>query len=219
MTHRGKTVFARGYGYADVASGDPVRPESLFRIASISKPVTAVAILQLVEAGKLKLEDKWLNILDYSKEIEALGEVFDVRLRDITIGQLLEHRGGWDRGKSFDAMFQSVRFAKQQGVEPPAAAATVIEAMLSVRLDFDPGERYAYSNLGYCILGRVIEKLSGKGYEEYVRQNVLAPLGATTMRLGATRLAQRAEGEVRYYHPGQNESVFASDLGKPVPPP
>src|SRR5690606_38683770 len=83
--------------------------------------------------------------------------------------------------------------------------------------DFAPGERYAYSNFGYNLLGRVIEKLSGQGYEEYVREHVLAPIGVTSMRIGCTHLSDRCENEVRYYDPGRAESVFAGDLGVQVP--
>jgi N-acyl-D-amino-acid deacylase len=112
-----------------------------------------------------------------------------------------------------------VRFAEQLGVEPPAGPSAVIRAMVSQPLDFDPGERYSYSNFGYCLLGRVIETLSGQSYEAYVKQHVLAPLGITSMRIGATRLDGRAENEVRYYHPGTSESVFAEDLNETVPHP
>ncbi|MCA9058102.1 MAG: beta-lactamase family protein, partial [Planctomycetaceae bacterium] len=114
-------------------------------------------------------------------------------------------------------MFQSVRFARQQNVDPPASAETVIDAMMSQRLDFAPGERYAYSNFGYCLLGRVIEKLTGVSYEEAVRNAVLKPIGAGAMRIGPTRLEGRSEHEVRYYHVSQAESVFAEDLGQQVP--
>src|SRR5690606_22434583 len=101
---------------------------------------------------------------------------------------LLQHRGGWDRDKSFDAMFQSVRFAQTLGIDSPAKANDVIRAMQSVPLDFEPGERYAYSNYGYCLLGRVIEKFSGQSYEDYVKEHVLAPTGVTAMCVGGTRL-------------------------------
>jgi N-acyl-D-amino-acid deacylase len=217
VTHRGRVVFARGYGYADVAAKETVQPTSLFRVASLSKPITSVAILQFVEQNKLKLDDKVFEVLDYAADIKAAGNDFDPRLRDITIRHLLEHRGGWDRGRSFDAMFQSVRFAKQAEVAPPADQAAVIKAMLSQKLDFDPGDEYAYSNFGYCLLGRVIEKLSGQTYEECVKEKVLAPIGVTTMRIGATHLAGRSENEVRYYHPGTGKSVFQADLDQKVP--
>ncbi len=114
---------------------------------------------------------------------------YDERLDDITIRHLLQHRGGWDRDKSFDAMFRSVDFAKALGVDPPAGPDTIIRVMLGKPLDFDPGHRYAYSNYGYCLLGRVIEKLSGESYEQYVKTKVLAPIGVTAMRIGATQLS------------------------------
>ncbi|MCS7465835.1 serine hydrolase [Stieleria sp. ICT_E10.1] len=218
VSNRGRVVFARGYGYADIAQQQPVQPNSLFRIASLSKPITAVAVLQLIEQGKVTLDDKVFDVLDFESDI-ASTEEFDERLRDITIRQLLEHRGGWDRDVSFDAMFQSTRFADQVGTEPPADQQTVIKAMLSQPLDFDPGQRYAYSNFGYCLLGRVIETRSNQGYEAYVQQHVLEPIGVTTMRIGATRLEGRAENEVRYYQPGTGKSVFASDRGDEVPRP
>ncbi|MCA9084852.1 MAG: serine hydrolase, partial [Planctomycetaceae bacterium] len=217
MTNKGKVVFARGYGYADVGQAEKVTPESLFRIASISKPVTAVAILQLVEQDKLKLDTPVLNVLDPAQDIEAAGDQFDERWRDITISQLLEHRGGWDRDASFDAMFQSVRFAKEQEVDAPANPDTVIRAMLKVPLDFDPGRKYAYSNFGYCLLGRVIERLTDQSYEDYVRRHVLKPIGVTTMKIGGTRLADRSPNEVRYYQPGTGKSVFQQDLEQTVP--
>jgi N-acyl-D-amino-acid deacylase len=218
VTNGGRVVFARGYGYADVASRQKVDPESLFRIASISKPITAVAILQLVEGGKLTLDDKVFELLDHEATIADVKE-FDQRLRDITIRHLLQHRGGWDRGESFDAMFKSIQFAEDSGQPPPADQAAVIKAMCSQPLDFDPGERYAYSNFGYCLLGRVIEKLTEQTYEGYVKAHVLEPLGITGMRIGATPLANRADNEVRYYHPGTGTSVFAADLNQQVPSP
>lgn len=218
VTHNGRLVHARGYGFADIANFAQVQPTSLFRIASISKPITAVAILQLIEHGKLKLDDKVFDVLNqYEKNITAAEDDFDPRLRDITIRHLLEHRGGWDRGVSFDAMFQSVRFAKQVGSPAPASAEDIIVAMFSQKLDSDPGERYAYSNFGYNILGRVIEKQTGQKYEEYVKAKVLGPLGIHSMKIGKTHLDGRAENEVRFYHPSQVESVFAKDLGKQVP--
>ncbi len=217
VTHRGKVVFSRGYGYADVATQEQVQPASLFRIASISKPITAVAVLQLIEADKLKLDDKLLAVLNDEADIKAAGEKFDPRWNDITIRHLLQHRGGWDRSKSFDAMFKSVEFAIQTGTSAPASQAAVIKAMLTHKLDFDPGERYAYSNFGYCLLGRVVEKLTSQSYGDYVKARVLAPIGITSMQIGATLLEGRVENEVRYYHPETGKSVFEKDLNHEVP--
>ncbi len=217
VTDHGRLVYAKGFGYADLATFEKIEPESLFRIASVSKPVTSVSILQLVEQGKIGLDDKIFEVLNYEAEIKAAGKDFDARLRDITIRHLLGHQGGWDRDLSFDAMFQSVRFARARNVPPPASSNDVILAMLRQPLDFGPGERYAYSNFGYCLLGRVIEKISGESYETYVQEHVLKPIGIESMRLGATRLEDRAPDEVRYYQPGRSASVFQRDLGEDVP--
>jgi N-acyl-D-amino-acid deacylase len=176
-----------------------------------------VAILQLIEQGELNLDDPVFSVLHCEDKIRDAGDKFDQRCLEITIRHLLEHRGGWDRDKSFDAMFQSVRFAEQVGAPSPADQSAVIQAMLSQELDFDPGERYAYSNFGYCLLGRVIEQLTNQTYEAYVKEHVLAPLGITSMRIGATRLDGRVKDEVRYYHPGTSTSVFADDLNETVP--
>ncbi|MFV1967573.1 MAG: serine hydrolase domain-containing protein [Pirellulaceae bacterium] len=218
VTDRGCLVHARGYGYADRERKEKVLPTSLFRIASISKPITAVAVLQLAERKKLSLEDKVFDILDGEPHFET-GARWDARQEEITLRQLLQHRGGWDRAQSFDAMFQSVRFARELGVPPPAGPDEIIRCMLGQRLDFPPGERYAYSNYGYCLLGRVIEEVTGQDYEEYVKQQVLAPLGIRSMCLGKTRLPDRRPGEVKYYHPEKGKSVFSEDLGERVAQP
>lgn len=217
VTDKGRVVFARGYGYSDVATHEQVAPDSLFRVASISKPITAVAILQLVEQERLKLTDKVFSVLDYEGEIKDKGERFDARQRDITIRDLLEHRGGWDRDISFDGMFRSVEFAAKLGLPAPAGADAVIRSMLGQSLDFDPGHRYAYSNYGYCLLGRVVEKVTGQSYEQYVQESVLAPLDIHSMRIGKTRLDGRHPNEVHYYYPGRGPSVFQDDLGDEVP--
>lgn len=139
-----------------------------------------------------------LDILKHKPHL-AEGKKLDERQRAITIRQLLEHRSGWDRGVSFDAMFRPVEFAKMLGIQPPAGPSDVIRCMLGEPLDFAPGERYAYSNYGYCLLGRVIEQVTGKPYDDYVKAEVLAPLSIRTMRLGKTRLDDRQQDEVRYY--------------------
>lgn len=192
VTKNGRLVLAHGYGLADRENNEPVKPGSLFRIASLSKPFTAVAILKLVEQGKLTLDTKAFPLLDS-------GTPSDARLHRITIRHLLLHAGGWDRDKSFDPMFIPLRAANAVGAKPPATCEVVIRYMLTQPLDFDPGTRSAYSNFGYCVLGRVIEKVTGQSYEEYVRSAVLAPIGITDMRIGHSLAGQRAPGEVTYY--------------------
>ena len=209
-----RIVYTRGYGLADRERGEPVRPDSLFRIASISKPLTAVAVLKLVEQGRLRLQDRAFDLVRLDPVLPPGGKP-DPRLREITIRHLLQHTGGWDRDRSFDPMFRPRQIAEAAGVPPPATPDAVIRYMLGPPLDFDPGSRYAYSNFGYCVLGRVIERVSGLPYEEYVKRLVLAPAGIRRMRLGASRLAGRAAGEVRYYMPdgGVTQSVFREPVG------
>ncbi len=195
----GRLVLARGYGWADREERAPVRPTSLFRIASVSKPITAVAVLQLAERGKLRLDDRVLPLLGLQAHLAADDAQPDPRIAEITVRQLLQHRAGFDRGVSFDPMFRSVEIARELDVDPPAGPRHVIRYMLGRRLDFDPGSRYAYSNLGFCMLGRIIEQASGKPYDDFVKESVLAPIGIRSMRIGATLPAGRAPREVRYY--------------------
>lgn len=218
VTDQGRLVYARGFGYSDKEAKRPVQPASLFRIASLSKPITAVAVLQLVQQGRLRLDDKVFDLLDWSELVQET-ETFDERLKAVTVHHLLEHRGGWDRDVSFDPMFQSVRFAVARNVAPPAGPETIIRCMFEQPLDFEPGERYAYSNYGYCLLGRIIEKVSGQTYEDFVKESVLLPLGIDSMAIGRTRLPGRRDGEVRYYDGKTGRSVFAEDLNQRVPRP
>jgi len=220
VTRNRRLVYARGFGHADVERREPVQPTSLFRIASLSKPLTAVAILQLIEQGRLRLDDKVFDLLEFQPHL-AEGASIDPRLRQITIGHLLHHTGGWDRDKSFDPMFRSVEIARALGVPSPARQEHIIRYMMGRPLDFTPGDHYAYSNFGYSLLGRVIEAVAHQPYESYVRAQVLTPLGITDMRIGATLLTGRAPTEVKYYHPEDKKApaVLGDKVGEPVPCP
>ena len=101
VTRNGKLVYTRGFGLADRDHAQSVQPNSLFRIASISKPVTAAAVLQLAERNKLTLDAKVVGLLE-------LPAPNDKRWNEITIDHLLHHTGGWDRSKSFDPMFRPI---------------------------------------------------------------------------------------------------------------
>ncbi len=210
----GRVLYARGFGWADIEAKKPVQPDSLFRLASISKSITAVALMRAVEQGCLSLDDKILPWLD---ELVP-SEILDARWRDITLRHLLQHTGGWDRDKSFDAMFRAVPFATELGVDPPAKPEHVIRVMLKKPLDFAPGERYAYSNFGYCLLGRVLERLDGVSYFESVRWRVLCPLGLNQLCLGRTPKEFAHPNEVSYYSlaGATAPSVFAPNVGQPV---
>ncbi|CAN5387042.1 hypothetical protein BH11PLA2_BH11PLA2_08300 [soil metagenome] len=200
VSRYGKLVYARGFGSADVDAKKSVEPAALFRIASVSKPITAVAILQLIEKGKLKFEDKVVDRMTLKPFVEKDNEP-DPRWRLITVRQCLQHRGGWDRDKSFDPIGRPGIIAKTLGQSLPVTPADVVRYMMAQPLDFDPGERFAYSNLGYLILGRILEAISGRKYEEYVKTEVLAPLGIRNMTLGRARKENAAKREVTYYDP------------------
>jgi len=213
-----RIVYARGFGYADPTTRTPVQPDALFRIASVSKPITSAAIMRLVERGKLSLDERVFDIL----RLKPVGKGrVDPRLKQITVRHLLLHTGGWDRRKSFDPMFRPVRIAESLNTPPPARADQIARAMLTVPLDSAPGTRYAYSNFGYCLLGRIIEAKTGVSYEQYVRTRVLAPIGITRMRIGRTLRKHRADGEVTYVMRNNHKmsSVFGPDVGRLVPGP
>ena len=190
-----RLVFARGYGLADTSSRSPVQPRHRFRIASISKPVTAVAVLTLVEAGELRLEDRPFDLLDLAP---LPGTARDPRLAQVSIRHLLQHAGGWDRAVSGDPMFRPRTVARAAGVASPPELEITMGYMLGRPLDFDPGARFAYSNFGYAVLGEVIERVTGMRYDDYVR-GLLARAGVTSMALGKTRYADRHDDEVTYY--------------------
>ena len=193
----GRLVLAKAYGIADRERNLPVQPESLFRIASVSKTITAVAVLKLVEEGKLDLEAKAFKLLDNLKPVS--GKTVDPRIYNITIRQLLQHSGGWNPDQSFDPMFRPTKAALEVGATQPATSETIIRYMLGQPLDFDPGSQFAYSNFGYCVLGRIIEKVTGQSYYDYVMDKILRPAGATSMRLGRSLENERYDGEVHYY--------------------
>lgn len=208
-----RLVFAEGFGLSDRENAQPVTSKSLFRIASLSKPITAVTILKLIEEGLLNLDDKAFNIIN---DIQPpWWASVDPRLYNITIRHLLQHSGGWDRDLSFRPFAWTRWIAQAMGIPPPAGAVTIISYMMGQPLEFTPGSRFAYSNLGYSVLGRIVEKVTGENYEDYVKENILAPSGITQMRIGYSLLADRAADEVLYYdYPGASyaQSVFSESV-------
>ena len=202
VTYHGELLFARGFGYSDVDAMTAMPAATNMRIASVSKPITAVATLLLVQDGKLKLDEKVVNLLakhpSYSFDTEAAIKS-DPRWSMISVQQLLNHSGGWDREKSKDTVFQLVTVTQQLGLKKLARNTDILQYQLGQPLDFEPGSQYAYSNVGYCMLGRIIEAVSGQTYEAFVRERILDVAGMTQTRLGKTRLSDLAPDESRYY--------------------
>jgi CubicO group peptidase (beta-lactamase class C family) len=222
VTYHGRLVYARGFGHADVEKQEPVRPGSRFRIASLSKPFTATGVLNLVEKGKLKLDERVFPILKLQPHLER-GAGLDPRWHEITVRHCLQHTAGWDRDKSFDPMSAATaeQVAKALRVSLPITPKQIIRYTMGKPLDADPGTSYAYSNFGYCVLGRIIEAVSGKPYEEFMAQEILAPLGIHGMQLGKNLLADRAVGEVKYYDSRHRtgRAISGPKIGAEVPLP
>jgi CubicO group peptidase (beta-lactamase class C family) len=202
ITYKSRLVFARGYTWS-IADAPATEPASLFRIASLSKPITSAGILKLVEENQLRLDDKVVDILPFGTPD---GKIPDPNLEKVTIHHLLEHLGGWDRGKSFDPMFADEKIGKTLGKPLPITQADIITFMNGQPLQYEPGTKYTYSNYGYCLLGRVIEQKTDLSYEDYIKRNVLSPLGITRMQIGNSYLEDRAPTEVKYE--SKSESVY-----------
>lgn len=190
ITKGEKLVYLKGFGYADTLRKEKVRPENLFRIASISKPVTAVAIMKLVEEGRVTLDQKVFG----SDGVLGTGygtKPYSPDIMRITVGHLLQQTcGGWGNARGKDPMFLDATWRMEKVIN---------HTLDSIPLDYEPGTRYVYSNFGFCLLGRVIEVVSGQDYETYVKNSVLLPLGITSMQIGGNKLEDRVANEVIYY--------------------
>ena len=174
-------AYNAAFGLADATKATPLTTANLFRIASLSKPITSVAIYKLIEAGKLTLGSRVFG------PGALLGtrygsKPYSAALRSVTVGHLLTHTaGGWPNDAA-DPMF----------LFPSMTIQDLISWTLDNRpLTNVPGTSYAYSNFGYAVLGRVIETLSGKGYGSYVANTVLKPCGISAMKLAGNTLADR----------------------------
>lgn len=186
ITKNEKLVYLKSFGIADIENDIPVINSSLFRVASVSKSVTALAILKLVSENRMQLSDKVFGTnallgtdygsLEYSEDEKR-----------ITLKHLLEHKSGF-RNEPYDIMFDAISLTHKN----------LIDEVLDNREPVLIGQYY-YSNFGYCLLGRIIEKISNKTYEEYVKEEVLKPLGIVDMHIGGNTLEERLESEVKYY--------------------
>ena len=197
VAKEGKLLYARGFGYASLEDSIPVEPYHRFRIASVSKLVTAVAIMKLQEEGKLSVYEKVFGpgaILDDT----IFAHPRDKRAFDITVGHLLTHKGGWSQ-RYGDHMFMPEVISRTLNVPMPVDLRTIIRFALTKKLHFTPGAGQSYSNLGYAILGLVIEEASGMDYESYCRKQVLEPLGIYDMALGKNLPENALPLEVSYY--------------------
>ena len=192
LVRGGKLVYAKGFGIADKSTNEPVQATSLFRIASVSKPVTAAAMMMMIEKNPALLTSKVFGpngILG----TEYGTQPYSNYIEQITVEQLLTHTAGgqaWKNGGN-DPMYDMNHLADNHK--------QLIGWVLDSRSIVQPGTEYGYSNFGYTVLGRVIEKLSGKTYESYVQEKILKPIGATGMKIGSGKKSEKSLYEVTYY--------------------
>jgi len=192
IARNGSRVYEHTFGVANVESGERLNSTHLFRIASVTKPITSVAVFSLFEQQKLHLNDKVFG------EQGILGTFYGSQpykqfVEDVTVEHLLTHTAGGWQNDSRDPMFRFPQMDQKQ---------LISWTLDNLPLERNPGERWAYSNFGYCVLGRVIEEVAGKPYRDFVQKTVLAPCGISDMRIANTSKIQRVRNEVTYY--GQN---------------
>lgn len=198
----GRIVARHQYGVMERGARRPVTERTLFHWASITKTLTAVAIMQLRDRGRLDLDDP---VTRWIPELRAVHNPFG-SMDAVTVRMLLTHSAGfqgatwpWDEGDSWEPF-------------EPTDWAQLVAMMPYQRLRFAPGSRYAYSNPGYIYLGRIIELVTGDPWESYVQKNIFAPLGMTRSYFRATPYylqADRSHGyELRGDSAGSTGSLF-----------
>ncbi len=169
VTKDGRTLFEKAYGMADLELGVPLQPDMVFRLGSITKQFTAAAILMLAEDGKLSLQDP----------IEKHLPGYPTQGHTITIEHLLTHTSGIQSYTDMPGWMTS-------RILSPMTVQELIDGFKKEPMQFAPGERYAYNNSGYILLGAIVEKASGKTYEAFVTERIFQPLGMTASHYGST---------------------------------
>ena len=160
--------WSRGFGFADVENEVPARADSSYRMASVTKPMTAVAVLKLVDEGKIDLD----------AEVQTYVPYFPRKAHKVTVRQLLAHQGGISHYRDYD---------KEGRIRDPKSTREAIAIFEDFELVNEPGTAYRYTSYGYNLLGAVIEGASGKSYAEYLTENVWKPLGMTATRMDDPR--------------------------------
>ncbi|XP_005099997.1 uncharacterized protein LOC101853004 [Aplysia californica] len=208
----GVILYQQGYGTA--GAGRRVSAESLFRIASISKPITACMILKAFDDLKMPLDSKVFG----KKGILKKYRTGDKRGKTITVRHLLQHSGGWDREQVDDIIFSRPPCVEKEHPGTAGYNHAILTYALRRKLQFTPGKRHAYSNLGYLILGEVLEEVTGQKFGDYMK-DFLRPTGIEDIEVGrASRTCWRSD-EVEYYNnrsPDLVKSIFPG-FGEVIP--
>lgn len=197
-------VYAKGYGWADEAEGIAMEPSHILRMASVSKLITATGIMVLQDRDSLSIKDTVFGPSGILNDSLFNTVIKDKNYHKITIEHLLRHQGGFYR----DPLFSSLDVMKQMQLDNPPVKEDFYKLVLRNRLRFMPGDWEKYSNFGYLLLSEIIEKVSGKPYEQFIREEVLRPAGCFDMHIGGSYYSDRRPNEVRYYtHEGDGKFI------------
>lgn len=210
----GSVVFSRAYGWKNQAKTVALPPDSPMRVASLTKAVTAAAIRQLVGEGKLSYSTPAFAYLGLTAR--PAGATVDSRLSSITVQMLLDHKAGFGPpGSVPDSRAISIAL----GLTRPPTPMEVVQWFMGRPLTYEPGSTYAYSNVGYAVLGLMIEKASGQDYLTYVSQNQFPVGHVPDARLSRNLVAERDPREPRYVDPGLGCSVYVMTSCSMLPTP
>lgn len=211
-----KLIYAKGYGWADQENNEKTEVKHIFRIASLSKLITSVTIMKLMEDGLLNLNDKVFGIgghLNYPQ----FSEFKDKRLTKITIEHLLRHKGGFTT-RAGDPLFSLSLVSRRLGLERAVEREELIKYVISRRLGFTPGTETSYSNIGYLLLSMIVEEVTGVEYEQYIKTNILFPNGIYDMHIAHNFYHEKYPNEVRYYEPSNEQPITPYDLSDTLLP-
>ena len=211
-----RLVYAKGFGFANKERKEAVRPDHLFRIGSVSKLITAMAVLKLVDDGKLGLDDYVFGENGILKGKPYNG-IKNRNVYRIKVKHLLNHTSGWSLITYGDPMFIPHKIHKMDKVSYPIEFDDVIRFVLKRHLPYRPGTHFDYSNFGYCLLGRIIEEVTGDDYEDWVSDEILEPNNITDMRIAGSFEKDRLKEEVKYYdYSPDNEQLSFTGSGRKV---
>lgn len=216
ITRNDSLLYARGFGYADKEKGIEMQPSHLMRIASVSKLVTAVGIMKLVEMGKLKMSDKVFGANGILNDTIYTNVIKDQRYFSITVEQLLRHKAGFNNYAG-DPMFSTRYIMMQNHLKTPPDHPTLLRILLKRHLGYTPGEGKCYSNLGYMLLSMIIEKKSHLRYEDFMQRYVLHPAGCYDFHIAGIYYKDKLPNEVKYYmHQGSIPVYEYNNSGRMV---
>ncbi|MGM9739909.1 MAG: serine hydrolase domain-containing protein [Candidatus Cryptobacteroides sp.] len=192
-------LFCKGYGWADKEAGVEMSPAYIMRVASVSKLLTATAIMKLQESGRLHLQDTVFGPSGILRDTAYTSVMKDPLYNLITVEDLLRHKGGFTASGG-DPMFSTRTIMVQNHLDTPPDNIELMRIYLRRRLRFRPGTSQYYSNFGYLLLSKIIEEVSGLDYETYMRDSVLVPAGCFDMQIAHNYYEERYPGEVKYYN-------------------